>query len=164
MVTPPDSSSEPTLVKDWRFYSGMAALVLALILPFGAFVLPMLGLSAATTTVLAGVMVAGGSEVLCIMSAALMGKKTFQYISHRVKVAFLEQPASKARYYICLVVVTLSWIPLYIYAYFPSALPARPVRIYFLISMDLAFVFGVFLMGPEFWEKVRRIFIYEGAA
>jgi hypothetical protein len=28
--------------------------------------------------------------------------------------------------------------------------------------MDLAFVVSVFLMGGEFWEKVRRIFVYEG--
>jgi hypothetical protein len=28
--------------------------------------------------------------------------------------------------------------------------------------MDLAFVASVFVMGGEFWEKVRRIFIYDG--
>ena len=33
---------------------------------------------------------------------------------------------------------------------------------YVLAAMDLAFVVSVFLMGGEFWEKVRRIFVYEG--
>jgi hypothetical protein len=28
--------------------------------------------------------------------------------------------------------------------------------------MDLAFVASIFVMGGEFWEKVRRIFIYDG--
>jgi hypothetical protein len=28
--------------------------------------------------------------------------------------------------------------------------------------MDLAFVASVFLVGGEFWEKVRRIFVYDG--
>jgi hypothetical protein len=28
--------------------------------------------------------------------------------------------------------------------------------------MDLAFVVSVFVMGGEVWEKVRRIFVYDG--
>jgi hypothetical protein len=30
--------------------------------------------------------------------------------------------------------------------------------------MDLVFVASVFLMGGEFWDKIRRIFVYEGKA
>jgi hypothetical protein len=42
-------------------------------------------------------------------------------------------------------------------------MPDEGIRIYVLAAMDLAFVASVFLMGGEFWEKVRRIFIYEGS-
>jgi hypothetical protein len=41
-------------------------------------------------------------------------------------------------------------------------MPGGNTRIYILAAMDLAFVASMFLMGGEFWEKVRRIFIYEG--
>jgi hypothetical protein len=67
-----------------------------------------------------------------------------------------------ARYYLGLAIILLSWLPAWVYAYFPAALPAGNARIYLLAAMDLAFVASVFLMGGEFWEKVRRIFIYEG--
>src|SRR5258707_10006388 len=50
----------------------------------------------------------------------------------------------------------------YIYAYSPALMPQGDARIYLLAAMDLAFVVSVFLMGGEFWEKVRRIFVYEG--
>ena len=50
----------------------------------------------------------------------------------------------------------------YIYAYAPALMPQGDARIYLLAAMDLAFVVSVFLMGGEFWEKVRRIFVYEG--
>jgi hypothetical protein len=74
----------------------------------------------------------------------------------------VDRPVSKARYYVGLAIILLSWLPAYIYAYAPAAMPGGNTRIYILAAMDLAFVASVFLMGGEFWEKVRRIFIYEG--
>ena len=56
----------------------------------------------------------------------------------------------------------MSWLPAYIYAYAPALTPQGDARIYLLAAMDLSFVVSVFLMGGEFWEKVRRIFVYEG--
>ena len=68
-----------------------------------ALVVPMLGLSTAQSALLAGVLLAGGPEVLCILAVALLGKDTFRYFTHRVMTALrravIDQPASKARYY-----------------------------------------------------------------
>jgi hypothetical protein len=156
----------PALKRDWRFYAGIAALVLAVILPVGAFIVPMLGLPLAQSALLVGVLVAGGPEVLCIAAIALLGKETFQYLAHHAKLAFrravVDRPASKTRYYVGLVIMLVSWLPAYVYAYFPAATPGGNARIYILAALDLAFVASVFLMGGEFWEKVRRVFIYEG--
>jgi hypothetical protein len=120
----------------------------------------------AQSALLVGVLVAGGPEVLCIAAIALLGKETFQYLAHHAKLAFrhavVDRPASKTRYYVGLVIMLVSWLPAYVYAYFPAATPGGNARIYILATMDLAFVASVFLMGGEFWEKVRRIFIYEG--
>ena len=161
-----DPSAPPAPRKDWRFYAGMTAMALAVIMPLCALVVPVLGLSATQSALLAGVLLAGGPEVLCILAVALLGKETFLYLAHRAKTALrravIDQPASRARYYAGLVVILLSWLPAYIYAYSPALLPQGNARIYLLAAMDLAFVVSVFLMGGEFWEKVRRIFVYEG--
>jgi hypothetical protein len=161
-----DVSTPPTLKRDWRLYAGMVAMVLSVVMPLSALVVPVLGLSTAQSTLLAGVLLAGGPEVLCILAVALLGRDTFRYFTHRVMAALrravIDQPASKARYYAGLVVILVSWLPSYIYAYAPAVMPGKNVRIYVLAAMDLAFVVSVFLMGGEFWEKVRRIFIYEG--
>ncbi len=42
---PVDASTPPVLKKDWRFYAGVTAMVLAVVMPLCAFVVPMLGLS-----------------------------------------------------------------------------------------------------------------------
>jgi len=161
-----DVSTLPTLRRDWRFYAGMAAMVLSVIMPLCAVFVPVLGLPMAQAALLAGVLVAGGPEVLCILAVALLGKDTFKYFAHRAKSAFrhavLDRPASKARYYVGLTIILVSWLPAYLYAYFPGIMPGGDARIYILAAMDLAFVASVSLMGGEFWEKVRRIFVYEG--
>jgi hypothetical protein len=161
-----DAVQPPILKKDWRFYTGMAAMALAIVMPLAALFVPLLGLPTAQSAVLAGILLAGGPEVLCILAVALLGKDTFKYFTHRATQAFrravVDQPASKARYYTGLAIILLSWIPAYVYAYLPAALPGGNTRIYILAAMDLAFVASVFLMGGEFWEKVRRIFVYDG--
>jgi hypothetical protein len=161
-----DAPKAPVLKRDWRFYAGTAALVLAALMPLVAIAVPLLGLPAAQSALLAGLLVAGGPEVLSIVAVGLLGKETFHYFAHLAKStlrrAFIDRPASRTRYYIGLAIILLSWIPSYIYAYFPNAMPGGNARIYILAGMDLAFVASVILMGGEFWEKVRRIFVYEG--
>jgi hypothetical protein len=106
------------LKRDWRFYSGIAALVLAVLMPLGAVIVPALGLPTAQSAVLVGALVAGGPEVLCILAVALLGKETFQYLTHMAKNAFrhalVDTPASKARYYLGLVIMLVTWIPAYL--------------------------------------------------
>src|SRR5262245_4130294 len=161
-----DEVPPPALKKDWRFYAGLAALALSVVLPLSAALVPLLGLSTTSAAMLVGVLVAGGPEVMCILAVALLGKDTFNYFMHRAKGMFrqvvIDRPASRTRYYVGLAIMLVSWLPAYVYAYFPASLPSGYTRIYILAGMDLAFVASVFLMGGEFWEKVRRIFIYDG--
>ncbi|HEY5814358.1 MAG TPA: transporter suffix domain-containing protein [Terrimicrobiaceae bacterium] len=156
----------PVLVKDWRFYLGMTALGLSIILPVFAIFVPFLGLSVAQSALVAGLLIAGGPEVMALVAVALLGKQTFRYLLHRIKSFFraklLEQPVSKARYFSGLAVSIASWIPLYLYGYLPAIMPGENMRIYILAAADLSFVASMFVMGGEFWEKVRKIFIWEG--
>jgi hypothetical protein len=159
-------SEPPVLVKDWRFYLGMTALTLSIIMPVFALLVPFLGLSVAHSALVAGLLIGGGPEVLALIAVALLGKATFHYFLHRVKKFFrrelLEKSASKGRYYAGLVINIASWLPLYLYGYLPAIMPGGSMRIYILASADLIFVASMFVMGAEFWEKVRKIFVWEG--
>jgi hypothetical protein len=166
----PDNSTPnpppPTIKKDWRFKCGMAALVVGMGMPVLALVVPFLGLSAATATMVAGALVAGGPEVLLVLAVALLGKENFQhFIALGKKVAgdvILRMPASQGRYYGALAVNLLSCLPLYLYGYAPDWLPGGWTRIYILAGADLVFIASLFVMGGEFWGKLRRIFVWEG--
>jgi hypothetical protein len=156
----------PTLKRDWRFYVGLTAFVLAWLMPLSAALVPALGLPLGQPAILAGVLVAGGPEVLCVLAVVLLGKDTVRYFGHTIKRVLLrvlgDKPVSKGRYYIGLTVLLVSMLPAYVFAYFPELMPPGNGSTYVLVTMDLAFVASVCAMGPEFWEKMRRVFVYDG--
>jgi hypothetical protein len=167
--TPRPATPGPSLQKDWRLYAGITALILSCVMPLVGLAVPFLGLPVAWSAVLVGVLLAGGPEVLIVVAAILLGKETVHYFmataKRKVLEALLVKPVSQARYYVGLTISVLSPAPLYLYGYFPGIMPADEARIYILAAADLSFVASVFIiMGGEFWEKLRSIFIWQGKA
>jgi hypothetical protein len=115
-----------------------------------------------------GVLVAGGPEVLILVAAALLGKDTLHYFIYRAKRLFwdvvLIKPVSRARYYLGLTIFFVRLVPFYLSGYFPEIMPSGQARIWILAGSDLSFIFSVFLMGGEFWDKFRKLFVWEGQA
>lgn len=166
---PSAQASEPPLLhRDWRFYTGMAALIMSVILPLFAFLVPLLALPLATSAVIAGLLIAGGPEILGLIGIALLGRNAFQYFAYKIKHALrqvvLAKRVSRTRYYVGLAINLASLLPLYIYGYFPSWLPSGDTQIRILAAADVSFILSMFIMGGEFWEKFRRLFIWEGKA
>ncbi|WP_295454844.1 transporter suffix domain-containing protein [uncultured Thiodictyon sp.] len=148
-----------------RTYAGMAALVLAFILPVFVIVIPFLGLSAKWSALLTTGLLVGGPELLTLVAVALLGKDALRYFTDKVKQALwglvIETRVSKFQYYLGLSLSLASILPLYIYGYLPGLLPEGG-RIPILAAADLIFIASMFIMGGEFWEKVQRIFVWEG--
>lgn len=81
----PEPERPPVLKKDWRFYIGMAALILSLVMPLFVVFVPLLGLPVVQSAVIAGLLIAGGPEVAGLIGIALLGRNAFQYLSYRAK-------------------------------------------------------------------------------
>lgn len=159
-MAPTDSTA------NWRFVAGVSVLGLSMLLPLAALVVPFLGLPVAQSALIAGALVAGAPEVLMLLAVALLGRQNFDRIVAAAKrflfTAFFSTPVSRGRYYAGLAICLLSFIPLYVAGYVPSWMPAGHGRIAILASADLAFILSFFVMGGEFWEKFRRLFVWEG--
>lgn len=151
---------------NWRFVAGVSMLGLAMVLPLCALLIPFLGLPGAQSALIAGALVAGAPEVLMLLAVALLGRQNFDLIVGTAKkfvfTTFFSQPVSRTRYYVGLAVCLLSFVPIYVAGYAPSWMPAGNGRIAILAMADLAFILSFFVMGGEFWEKFRRLFVWEG--
>lgn len=114
-------------------------------------------------TVVSGLLAFGIPELFMLIAVAVMGKSGYEYI--KAKIGSLLKPfappdqVSPTRYRIGLVLfcVPLLFGGLLPYAahFFPSmeTLPLWP----YIVS-DLVFVSSFFMLGGDFWDKVRALF------
>lgn len=135
---------------------GVFLLALSVCLPIAALLFPAVGLPSAASHLGVGLLVAGVPEMLCLAAIALLGKDGFVRLGRR------PTPVSRLRYYGGLAYCLLNTLPISLYAYSPHLMPGAPTKYFILVATDLGFVLSVFLMGGEFWEKFRRLFVWEG--
>jgi hypothetical protein len=160
------NTAEPAdLQKDWKFYCGLALLALSFLSPLLALLIPILALPPAASAMAAGFCLVGAPEICALIAIALLGKPTWNYLvtalKSKLKFPALSQKVSKTRYFAGLALNIGSIIPLYVAGYFPDLLPAQNGRLYVLISGELAFVVSFFILGGQFWEKFKALFVYD---
>lgn len=158
--------SAPALALDWKFWLGVILLSLSCLIPFSALLLPFLHLHPAVSAAIGAVCVFGLPEILSLAAIPLLGRQTFDYLMSRLwhVLKKLSPPArvSRLRYYAGLTVFVVSCLPQYTNSYLPQLLPAdQALRVQILALSDLAWVGSFFILGGDFWEKFRRLFIYD---
>jgi len=105
-----------------------------------------------------------GSEVLGVVAVAIMGKSGYAYIKNRV-FGFIKQygpPAevSRTRYTIGLVMfavpIVFGWLAPYAADLIPGYLGNE---LTYGIIGDLLLLVSLFVLGGDFWDKLRALFI-----
>jgi len=150
----------------WRFKLGMILLVLSIAFPIlGVPMVAALGLSAATTATVSGAMLMGG-ELLGIAAVAIMGKSGYAYIKNRI-FGFLKQygpPAevSRTRYTIGLIMFTVPIVFGWTAPYASNLIPGYlGNELTYGIIGDLLLLVSLFVLGGDFWDKLRALFIHK---
>ena len=148
----------------WRIKLGVALFGLSIALPvLGLPLVAAMGLSGTNVATVSGVMLVGG-EMLGILAVAVMGKSGYAYIKNRV-FGFLKQygpPAevSRSRYTIGLVMfavpVVFGWLAPYAADLIPGYLGNE---LTYAIVGDLLLLVSLFVLGGDFWDKLRALFI-----
>ena len=123
-------------------------------------------MSAATKSIISGLLAFGIPEVFMLVAIAIMGKKGYQHIKHVAK-KFLKRFAppdtvSRLRYRIGLlffcVPLVMGILQPYL-TYFIGSVDLLPF--WFHISLDMIFIIGIFILGGDFWDKLRGLFLYD---
>lgn len=150
----------------WRLKLGAALFGLSILLPVaGIPIVTGLGLSAGMTASASGAILVT-AEVIGLLAIAVMGKSGYTYIKNRV-FGFLRRygpprKVSRLRYNIGLVMfsvpILFGWLSIYTADLIPGF---RRDPLPYAIGGDILLVAGLFVLGGDFWDKIRSLFVYD---
>ena len=152
-----------------RLAAGAAMLVLAIAVKIiGPALIVASGLPASWKTGLSIAIFVIVPKLLLVTIVFLMGKSgfaylkalCFKYVVHVVAPFAPPRQVSRRRYRIGLVMFVLpvieTWLAPYLEAAFPDLAARRPIE----WIWDVMFVASFFVLGGDFWDKIRALFIY----
>jgi hypothetical protein len=100
-----------------------------------------------------------------IGSVAILGKPSYLWIKsqfqHHFTRVFKTRHESRLRYNIGLFLFCIPVIPTYIMAYAPMFFSSIfYVRLILNVSCDAIFIASLFVLGGDFWDKLKALFIF----
>jgi hypothetical protein len=165
MMSNPISAPAPSI----RIRLGFALFIISLAGPPVLIpLMPLLGFPTGTIATVTGVVLIG-AELLLLAGAAIAGKDGYAYIKQTV-FGFIKSygPAehvSKTRYRVGLVLFILPILMGWGGPYFGNHIPGfNEHTLIFAIVGDVMLAISLFVLGGEFWDKLRSLFIHSARA
>jgi len=150
----------------WRLRLGLVVFAIGFLSPLLIPLVTATELPTKWKAVISGLLAVGIPELFSIVAIAIMGKPGFNYIKKRF-FGFLKKygPAdrvSRTRYRIGLVMFLLPIFFGWLAPYAPHLLPGYEAHRFFVnLIGDMMFISSLFVLGGDFWDKVRALFIHE---
>ncbi|UCB54394.1 MAG: transporter suffix domain-containing protein [Thiotrichales bacterium] len=163
--------SENTMppAQGWRLKLGITLFGLSIAAPvIGVPVITMLGLDTAITATITGIMLVS-AEVLGVVAVAVMGKSGYAFIKQRV-FGLLRQygppsEVSRPRYLLGLVMFSCPIVFGWVAPYASGMIPAYDDnQTAFAIIGDVILLSSLFVLGGDFWDKLRALFFHRARA
>ncbi len=155
--------------KDWKYYLGMSLFLYSFLPMSIVAILPFLGLTLAQAGAFAVVFLASG-EVAFLCAAALLGKEFLTALKKRIKAWFKRshepKPISRNRHRFGIALLASSFLPHYVMLIYLLFFSHKESEINFLawtlVAGEAAFMAGLFILGGDFWERLRQLFVWPG--
>jgi hypothetical protein len=165
----PTQTERPTA---GRLFLGGAIFVVGQLMPLGVPVVTSSDLAGTWKTILSTLLFIA-PELFLLLAVAILGKQGFNYLTGIIKKTLGRffakhgppEVVSPRRYRIGLVMFVVPLLLAWATPYFQHHLPgfeARPIL--YAVSGDLLLIASVFVLGGEFWDKLRALFIHGARA
>jgi hypothetical protein len=155
--------------RSWRFPVGVSVFVVGFGSPLWIPLVARSSMSAESKALLSALLAVGIPELLSLAAVAIMGRAGFE----RAKRALFRllarfepsERVSRVRHRVGLVLfsvpLVVGWIAPYV-GYLVPAFEAH--RLFMAASLDLLLVSSLFVLGGEFWDKLRALFVHDANA
>ena len=162
-------SSEEQARMVWRLRLGLTVLVIGLASPLLIPLVAATDLSSGWKTAISGALALGIPEVFSILAIAIMGRAGFDLIKSRfyrfIKKHGPPDRVSRTRYRAGLVMLVPPLMLGVLGPYFTHFIPGYDgYHLSISIVGDLLVVSSFLVLGGEFWDKVRALFIHDAVA
>lgn len=126
-------------------------------------------LSTTTKSVLSGLLALGIPEIFMIIAVAILGKSGFAFLKTKIFSWFKKHgppdTVSLLRYRIGLSLFSLTLISGLILPYIWELVPfIKQNLLLIVISGDVLLLLSLFILGGDFWDKLRSLFIHKSRA
>lgn len=150
-----------------RLKVGLALLMVGLLLPFATVVVFWTDWPAWVKNGVAGLLIFG-FEIVLLPAVALMGRENYDRIVGRVRRSSsqfaIAHKVSRTRYRFGLVLLGTTILVAWIVSYLPTLLPHDPAtRLLVNLALDFILAASLFVLGGEFWAKLRALFRYDAS-
>jgi len=155
--------------KDWKYYLGLSLIVYSVLPIIIVAILPFMGMSLAQSGAFAVVFLASG-EIAFLCAAALLGKEFLTAIKKRIMALFKRthepRPVSRNWHRFGVALLAASTLPYYAVMIYLLFFSHREAEINFLawtlVAGEAAFIAGLFILGGQFWERLKHLFQWPG--
>jgi len=153
----------------WRFPVGVMIFALGFAAPLAMPLVTSSDLATGWKTAIAGALAVGVPEVMMVVAAAVMGQEGFARLK-RCFGRFLAkygppERVGRTRYRVGLAMFTLPLLLGWLAPYFGHHLPGYdPRKLIWAVTGDAVFVASFFVLGGEFWGKLRALFVHGARA
>jgi hypothetical protein len=152
----------------WRIKLGFVILIASISWPVLIPVLPFLGVSGGAIATFSGVMIVV-AELMMLTGAAIAGKEGFTFIKQKVFGFFAPfappKKVGRTRYTIGLVMFVIPLLFGWASPYFGHRIPGfQQYTIAYAIGGDALLLASLFVLGGDFWDKLRSLFLRNATA
>ncbi len=153
----------------WRYALGVMIFVAGFAAPLAIPLVTSSDLPTGWKTAIGGALAVGVPEIMMVVAAAVMGKEGFARLKSQFG-GFLKRygppdEVGRTRYRIGLVMfaapLLVAWLGPYLHDHLPGF---EGHAMWWHIGGDLIFVSSFFVLGGEFWDKLRALFVHGARA
>ena len=150
----------------WRFRLGLTILIVGCLSPLLIPVVTRTSLATEWKTIISGLLAVGIPEVFTVAAIAIMGKSGYNLIKERI-FGFLKRHGppdrvSLTRYRIGLVMFVLPIVFGWLGPYGAHQITGYEAQRFTVnVIGDVMLISSLFVLGGDFWDKVRALFICE---
>ena len=153
----------------WRFRLGLVFFVLGLVCPVFIPLITATDLPTEWKAGISGLLALGIPELLWLVAIAIMGKPGFTYIKKRFFSIFKKvappDAVSRTRYRFGLILFVLPILFGWLVPYAPHLVPGYGAhRFAANLVGDLILISSLFVLGGDFWDKIRSLFLHKAKA